>query len=71
MWRMTFVSATAGPAVTLGGQKPMQRPEPQGEVRPHSTEQQLFGTDFLSGTMNSPLCFRTPLSIHCATPYAV
>ncbi|XP_061093718.1 uncharacterized protein LOC133125973 [Conger conger] len=43
----------AGSAVTLGGLKPAQRPEPQGEVRPHSTEQQVFATDFLSGPMMS------------------
>ncbi|KAJ8277523.1 hypothetical protein GJAV_G00076130 [Gymnothorax javanicus] len=43
----------AGPTVTLGGQKSTQRPEPQGEVRPLSTEQQVFATDFLSGSMMS------------------
>ncbi|KAJ8374875.1 hypothetical protein SKAU_G00054550 [Synaphobranchus kaupii] len=43
----------AGLAVTLGGQKPAQRPEPQGEVRPRSTEQQVFATDFLSGPIMS------------------
>ncbi|KAJ8278773.1 hypothetical protein COCON_G00058390 [Conger conger] len=52
-WGATSVSATAGSAVTLGGLKPAQRPEPQGEVRPHSTEQQVFATDFLSGPMMS------------------
>ncbi|XP_035268448.1 microtubule-associated protein 4 isoform X6 [Anguilla anguilla] len=43
----------AGLAVTLGGQKAAQRPEPQGEVRPHPTEQRVFATDFLSGSMMS------------------
>ncbi|KAJ8413258.1 hypothetical protein AAFF_G00092540 [Aldrovandia affinis] len=38
-----------GSAVTPGGQKTAQRPEPQGEVRPRLTEQQLCATDFLSG----------------------
>ncbi|XP_036410877.1 microtubule-associated protein 4 [Megalops cyprinoides] len=39
----------AGSAVTPGGQVAAQRPEPQGEVRPRSTGQQVFSTDFMSG----------------------
>ncbi|XP_023828378.1 microtubule-associated protein 4 isoform X2 [Salvelinus sp. IW2-2015] len=40
---------TAGSKVTPGGQITASRPEPQGEVRPNSSEQQVFAA--LSGSM--------------------
>nr|XP_046211824.1 microtubule-associated protein 4 isoform X3 [Oncorhynchus gorbuscha] len=40
---------TAGSKVTPGGQTAASRPEPQGEVRPNSSEQQVFAA--LSGSM--------------------
>ncbi|KAG7488698.1 hypothetical protein MATL_G00036470 [Megalops atlanticus] len=39
----------ADSTVTPGGQVAAQRPEPQGEVRPRLTGQQVFSTDFMSG----------------------
>lgn len=42
---------TAGCKLTAGGQTSALRPEPQGEVWPHSfDQQQALATDFLSGT---------------------
>ncbi|XP_041735747.2 microtubule-associated protein 4 isoform X3 [Coregonus clupeaformis] len=42
-------AVTAGSKVTPGGQMAASRPEPQGEVRPNSAEQQVFAA--LSGSM--------------------
>lgn len=48
---MICVVITAGCKLTSGGQILVSRPEPQGEVRPHSLDQQqALATDFLSGT---------------------
>lgn len=43
--------AAAGSKLTSGGQTAASHPEPQGEVRPHSLDQQqASASDFLSGT---------------------
>ncbi|XP_029979767.1 LOW QUALITY PROTEIN: microtubule-associated protein 4 [Sphaeramia orbicularis] len=51
-----------GCKLTAGGQTSASRPEPQGEVRPHSLDQQqAFATDFLSASMAS---YSDPLGSH-------
>lgn len=48
---MIRVVTAAGCKLTSGGQNSASRPEPQGEVRPHSLDQQQAqAADFLSGT---------------------
>lgn len=45
--RCSVFPVTTGSKVTPGGQMSASRPEPQGEVRPNSSEQQVFAA--LSG----------------------